>query len=500
LRPSGERLEERALLAVPGYDYALSGFQWSNPAHLTYSIAPDGVYWDHGTNALNATFDAQMGEGTWQRPIARALASWESVANLNIAEVSDGPYDLNTLGLAQGDPRFGDIRIGGYQFPGDTTTLAQTYEPPPNGATAAGDVELNLALKFNIGSDFDLYSALLHETGHALGLAHAQNPASVMYPNYQGVRMGLSPGDIAGIQAIYGARTTDWVQGGGQGLDFATAVDLSSALAHSQSTSVAGLSLASIGDSEYFRVVAPVWGGTVLQVTAAAGNISLLSPKVELYNSAQQLLAQASNPEAWGDDATVSFPGIVGGQAYTIVVTGATGDVFDAGAYQLTVRFPGASLPVTPVSQPPSSAPAGPADLGNQAESNQTMATATPLGSVSQVALSGLIIAPSAPVAWFSFQAARPGNYRVRAPREVIRIFNARARWIAGASGTVGFRVAQRGSTFYVEISSPNGSAAGNQPLTISINKVSTAFAHRVVRHHARTASSRPSRHATGMV
>ena len=177
-RPSCDRLEERSLMTgIPGYDYVLTGYSWQNPARITYSIAPDGVFWDHGTNVLNAAFNAKFGaSGTWERQIALALATWESVANINLVPVQDGPYDFNTLGNAQGDPRFGDIRFGGYAFANNTTTLAETYFPPPNGSTAAGDVEINTALGFNIGSSYDLYSVLLHETGHSLGLNHPTNP------------------------------------------------------------------------------------------------------------------------------------------------------------------------------------------------------------------------------------------------------------------------------------------------------------------------------------
>ena len=97
---------------VPGYDYVPYGTSWPNPSHITYSIASDGVFWDHGTNNLNATFNAKFGtNGIWERQIALALATWESVANINIVPVADGPYELNTLGMAQGDPRFGDIRV-----------------------------------------------------------------------------------------------------------------------------------------------------------------------------------------------------------------------------------------------------------------------------------------------------------------------------------------------------------------------------------------------------
>src|SRR5262245_28838878 len=61
-RLAWEQLEPRALLtAIPGYDYVVTGYRWSNPAHITYSIAPDGVFWDHGTNNLNATLNAKLG-------------------------------------------------------------------------------------------------------------------------------------------------------------------------------------------------------------------------------------------------------------------------------------------------------------------------------------------------------------------------------------------------------------------------------------------------------
>lgn len=52
----------------------------------------------------------------------------------------------------------------------------------------------------------DLRAAALHEIGHALGLSHNANRASVMYP-YQagGYRLStLTPGDIARCQELYG--------------------------------------------------------------------------------------------------------------------------------------------------------------------------------------------------------------------------------------------------------------------------------------------------------
>src|SRR4051794_18868462 len=82
-----ERLERRELLASA--DYVLTGFTWSNPTHITYSFAPDGVYWDHGVNNLHAVMDAKLGAGVWEAQIARALATWESAANVDFTLVPD---------------------------------------------------------------------------------------------------------------------------------------------------------------------------------------------------------------------------------------------------------------------------------------------------------------------------------------------------------------------------------------------------------------------------
>src|SRR5271165_4798300 len=281
-----DRLEERTLMSVtPGYDYVLTGESWPNPSHITYSIAPDGVFWDHGTNVLNSTFNAKFGNSRiWEAQIARALATWESVADINIVPVADGPYDENTLGLAQGDPRFGDIRIGGYPYVDNTTTLSLTYFPPPQGSTAAGDVEINTAMPYAIGSDYDFYSVMLHEFGRSLGLDAPTNPAEVMYINYQGIRTGLAPGDIAGIQAIYGARPFDQYQANGLGVGFGAPIDLTSSLGLSNQVTLPNLSLQSIGDSEYFSFVAPSYASGSLQLSAIATQISMLSPKVSLYD------------------------------------------------------------------------------------------------------------------------------------------------------------------------------------------------------------------------
>jgi hypothetical protein len=57
---------------------------------------------------------------------------------------------------------------------------------------------------FGIGSDYDLFSVTLHETGLALGLSETPGaPTQVMNGIYHGVLDTLGPGDVAGIQAVH---------------------------------------------------------------------------------------------------------------------------------------------------------------------------------------------------------------------------------------------------------------------------------------------------------
>ncbi len=366
---SPEPLEGRALLTItPGYDYLLSGYQWTNPSHITYSIAPDGVMWENGVNNLNAVFNARFGPTAWKRQIAQALATWEAVANINITQVPDGPYAFNTPGLTQGDPRFGDIRFGGDAFLNNQTTLAQSYFPPPDDGTGSGDDEINTAMPWAIGSNDDLFSVMLHETGLTLGLGEVSNPNAVMNRVYSGVRSGLTAGDIAGIQAIYGARTPDHFQSQGLGTSFVNAADLSADFNREGTAIITGTSLATIGDTEYFNFVAPANASGNLSVTVGTTNVSMLSPELTLYKAPGQPIETEANPAAWGDNLTAQVTGVTPGQRYYVTVTGATNDVFSVGAFDMNLTFstatpatPAPSAPVaTPVASTPPSTPTAP--------------------------------------------------------------------------------------------------------------------------------------------
>lgn len=132
--------------------------------------------------------------------IQRAMAEWSKVVAVTWAQATD-TKGAKTVSVVFGSGNHGDA----YPFDGPNGVLAHTFYPPPASAEpTAGDMHLDNDETWRVGADKDVFSVALHELGHALGLAHSDNPNAVMYPYYRRAT-GLSQEDKSAILTLYAA-------------------------------------------------------------------------------------------------------------------------------------------------------------------------------------------------------------------------------------------------------------------------------------------------------
>jgi len=130
---------------------------------------------------------------------ARAFAVWADSSALTFTRVEDGPADI-TLQFLLGD--HDDL----FPFDGSGGNLGHAFFP---GSGDPGVVHLcadeQWVLNGASANEIDLFSVLVHEIGHALGVEHSLESNAVMWPAYTGPIEGLAPDDVDAIQKLYGS-------------------------------------------------------------------------------------------------------------------------------------------------------------------------------------------------------------------------------------------------------------------------------------------------------
>jgi hypothetical protein len=192
------RLQANAALAgAVGSGAVLEGPKWDSKV-ITWSLATD-------LGSANVPFTGTIGQ-QYEATIEGAFEQWAAASGLKFEEVSDSTSADIRLGWSSFDPTTSGVL--GYTALKAKAGVAQAdtligLENPTEDALVTGS---NGQLAYS-GTQTELSQLVLHEIGHALGLADDSDVNSIMYPTLSTANETLDSTDIAGIQSLYAPAT-----------------------------------------------------------------------------------------------------------------------------------------------------------------------------------------------------------------------------------------------------------------------------------------------------
>ncbi|WP_018146376.1 MULTISPECIES: matrixin family metalloprotease [unclassified Thioalkalivibrio] len=203
------------LLKLDGYKVKWGEQQLGVGASISYAFAGEALRFDDAHNCRDlAPIDELLGEAlsmeTLDREAAAAFRVWERAAGLSFHKVSDTREADIILG-AQGQPRGRAFANVAYAPDSDDFSNV-SYSPDAEVDVRTIEqslVCLNPAHEWKVGFDgnkdvYDIRYTLTHEIGHAIGLDHPGPSGQVMGFRYTEDFADLQPGDLRGVQRLYG--------------------------------------------------------------------------------------------------------------------------------------------------------------------------------------------------------------------------------------------------------------------------------------------------------
>jgi len=161
---------------------------------------PDGIEHVDGDEKFASLPGFRDGKATWTvlHPntappeiydlVTRALAVWARQTTLNVTFTN---------------ATNANIRIEFISIDGPDGTLGSTLFPTEAGG---GSLQLDSLESWSINGgpgETDLFTTILHELGHALGIDHSASRSALMWPDYLGPRTSLDLDDKVAVSVIY---------------------------------------------------------------------------------------------------------------------------------------------------------------------------------------------------------------------------------------------------------------------------------------------------------